>query len=112
MLIKNQKAGPHCTWSLSEDGVMTIRGKGKVKLQSNLAWANKGNVKQVIIQKGITGIGEYAFGNYDNLTEIKLPKTVNELEEEAFAYCDNLVYIRCLPILKFYQKEHLKSVNL
>ena len=113
MLIKNQKAGPHCTWSLSEDGVMTIRGKGKVKLQSNLAWANKGNVKQVIIQKGITGIGEYAFGNYDNLTEIKLPKTVNELEEEAFAYCDNLVYITLSPNIRqaIYNCCSLKSVT-
>ena len=109
MLIKNQKAGPHCTWSLSEDGVMTIRGKGKVKLQSNLAWANKGNVKQVIIQKGITGIGEYAFGNYDNLTEIKLPKTVNELEEEAFAYCDNLVYITLSPNIKVLPKGAFKE---
>ena len=109
MLIKNQKAGPHCTWSLSEDGVMTIRGKGKVKLQSNLAWENKGNVKQVIIQKGITGIGEYAFGNYDNLTEIKLPKTVNELEEEAFAYCDNLVYITLSPNIKVLPKGAFKE---
>ena len=109
MLIKNQKAGPHCTWSLSEDGVMTIRGKGRVKLQSNLAWANKGNVKQVIIQKGITGIGEYAFGNYDNLTEIKLPKTVNKLEEEAFAYCDNLVYITLSPNIKVLPKGAFKE---
>ena len=57
------KCGDNLTWELSDDGVLTISGTGDMH---NYAWAdspwyNKRNIHTVIINDGVTSIGDYTF---------------------------------------------------
>ena len=56
--------GPDLRWHLTDNGVLTISGKGKMNDYSNYnnraPWS-KYNIKQIIIGDGVTTIGEFAF---------------------------------------------------
>ena len=47
-------------------------------------------VKKVIINSGITAIGNYAFYDFSALTTVVIPDTVTEIGYNAFGYCKSL----------------------
>ena len=51
------------TWTLSNDGTLTISGTGDMGYyEDNPApWKGQGIIKKVIITNGVTSIGGYAF---------------------------------------------------
>lgn len=116
--IKKQKAGPHCTWSLDPKGTMMIKGTGKVVLNSDLYMGEKQSVKRIIVSKGITGIGEYAFHGCGNVTKITLPDTVTTLGKGCFQGCEKLKTlvvpkrVTRIPCAAFLNCYSLKSVQL
>ena len=65
------------TWTLDADGTMTISGEGAMKdYFYNSPAYNNSSVKKVVIEDGVTSIGEYAFYNCSDLTSINIPKSV------------------------------------
>ena len=49
--------------------------------------------KYIIIQEGVTSIGEYAFYNCTSLTSITIPDSVTSIGENAFSGCTSLTSI-------------------
>lgn len=83
-----------CAWFL-EGTVLTISGNGAMKNfdRWNLpSWTNK-IVSKIIIEYGVTSIGDYAFFDCVNLTDISIPKSVTYIGESAFYNCNNLAHI-------------------
>ena len=75
-------------WNLT-DGVLTISGDGVV--ENNPAFMNmKERVTSIVIEEGVTGIGESAFEQYFCLEQISIPESVREIGENAFYYADRL----------------------
>lgn len=90
------KAGPNATWTLTDDGVLTISGKG-VMVNDNgyLGYRDyysntMGKITKVIIEEGITAICESAFKDCENITEVSIPKTISRVDNEAFCNCKSL----------------------
>ena len=86
------------TWKLYEDGTLTISGTGAMKdydyYYNNPSPAyNNSNVKKVVIEDGVTSIGNSAFYNCDGLTSITIPKSVTSIENYAFYNCTGLTSI-------------------
>lgn len=84
------------TWTLTADGTLTISGKGAMKNYdaNNSPVAQKtDSVKKVVIQEGVTSIGDYAFFDCSNLTDITIPESVTSIEECAFQNCSSLTDI-------------------
>lgn len=51
-------------------------------------WADyKDYISRVVIEEGISSVGEWAFANCNNLTSVTLPETITEIDGHAF-YCD------------------------
>lgn len=48
------------------------------------------NIKNVILQEGITNIGNEAFHLCENLVSVEIPETVTNIGDEAFRYCSSL----------------------
>lgn len=121
--IVEQAVGGSCgtdvNWALA-DGVLTITGSGEMDdytWESTAPWSVYVNlIESVVIEDGVTTIGEYAFKGYsglksieipnsvtriglwafyncDNLTEVEIPNSVTILESGVFAYCENLVNV-------------------
>lgn len=91
--------GDSCEWSLDlGSGVLTISGTGAME-DYNFAGLNivrqpwyeyKNNVLSVVIEEGITSIGEFAFCQMRSMTKVTFPDTLTLLGEECFAYCVSL----------------------
>ena len=69
-------------------GVFTVTGNGDMYDFRDTDWFNnkktpwsgiKDKIKTVVIEEGVTGIGEYAFYNCKNLTTVKLSSTVKSI---------------------------------
>ena len=83
--------------TLSDDGTLTISGNGKMKdwrNSSDEAWdSNRKNIKNVIINNGVTSIGNFAFSDCTSLTNITIPNSVTSIGDYAFYGCENLINI-------------------
>ena len=85
------------TWTLDADGTLNISGMGAMKdygYDSNRNPVyNNSNVKTVVIEDGVTSIGNYAFTYCVSLTSITIPDSVTSIGYYAFFYCSSLTSI-------------------
>lgn len=82
------KCGDNVTWVFSDDGTLTISGKGKMwdygtSTHGDAPWAYIG-VKNVVVNDGVTTIGEQAFAGLFYLESASIPKSVNNIGRQAF----------------------------
>ena len=85
--------GEHLTWSLSEDGTLTISGTGEMENYDNSESFPKWDrdlVQNIVIESGVTSIGDNAFGACDNLKTVTFPDSLEEIGESAFFGCSML----------------------
>ena len=54
---------------------------------------DKNSIKNVIIEEGVTSIGDYAFEKCSNFTSITIPNSVTSIGKSAFKYCRGLTSI-------------------
>ena len=81
------QCGRTAYWEL-KDGVMTISGSGEI---TYIGWENhRDDIKNVIIEDGITGIVSAAFYQCGNLTSVTVPQSVTSIGFRAFYECYKL----------------------
>ena len=82
--------GPDLRWHLTNNGVLTISGKGEIYDYSyydhSAPWRGY-HMKRIIIGDGITTIGSRAFEGCKELTSVTIPNSVTTIGEAAFAGC-------------------------
>ena len=85
------------TWKLYEDGTLTISGTWKMKNYNDTdklsPVCRNSSVKKVVIEDGVTSIGDYAFYNCTSLTSITIPDSVTSIGYCAFNTCSKLTSI-------------------
>lgn len=92
--------GDNLTWKLTGDGTLTISGNGKMKNYENAAnepyttkiapWYkyNKNTeIRLVVVETGVTSIGDFAFSGCDNLTSVVLPDSIDSIGSRIFSDC-------------------------
>ena len=88
--------GPNLKWHLTDDGVLTISGKGEMDDYSvpynSAPWRYFG-VKRIIVGDSVTTIGEYAFSYCSSLTSVTIPNSVTTIKEYAFSNCSSLTSV-------------------
>ena len=81
------------SWTLS-DGTLTISGTDMPDNDSFAPWySQRGKIKKVIIENGVSNIGGYAFYKFSSLTSITIPNTVTSIGIEAFNGCTSLTSV-------------------
>ena len=81
---KSGKTGD-CTWSLDDNGTLTISGNGAMKdyySTESLPWGN--TIEKVIIKNGVTAIGKNAFEGCA-LKNVYIPDSVTSIGGDAFS---------------------------
>ena len=69
--------GDNLTWTLDSEGTLTISGTGEMEdsdSSTGVSWADyKEQVITVILENGVTSIGQYAFSACIGLTNVTIP---------------------------------------
>lgn len=94
-VIATGTCGKNLTWTLDEDGVMTISGTGSMDSYQGTSspwYPHRESIQTVVIEDGVTSIGENAFGFSSNLTSATLGKDVSDIGIMAFRYCNNMTH--------------------
>ena len=84
--------GDNITWKL-ENNTLTISGEGEMPdfYSVQTPWSRKvGSITSVIVEDGVTNVGNRAFINFDNLKRVALPNSVKSIGDEAFSWCYSL----------------------
>lgn len=79
-----------CTWEL-KGTELTISGTGAManyNFGDTLPWGK--DITKVIIEYGVTRIGNHAFDSCKSLASISIPESVTYIGDYAFLYCTNL----------------------
>ena len=86
--------GENVTWTLTADGTLTISGTGAMTdytYDSRSPWYScRTYIKRVVMQQGVTSIGDHAFWDCSGLTSVTIPDGVTSIGDYAFAYCVSL----------------------
>ncbi len=117
--------GENLVWSLDENGTLTISGSGEMTnynkywteygVEGSAPWFNM-TVKNVIIEEGVSSIGEYAFYECKSLESVSISKSVSDIGSYAFCECEALESITIpegvtsLPEYLFFYCTSLKNV--
>ena len=83
--------GDSLTWVLDEDGTLTISGTGAMDNYSNNSapwhsYADKNQIQEIVIEDGVTSIGDYAFSwiRTDLDSELRIPDSVTSIGSSIF----------------------------
>lgn len=93
------KCGDNLTWTLDDDGTLTISGRGDMENYSleynDQPWYDKRKlINEIIIKPGITLIGYYAFVDCSSLSSIKISEGITSIGRGAFLGCRSLLEVK------------------
>ena len=86
--------GENLTWTLDNEGTLTISGTGAMDNYNNNSWKDYNQkIRSLIIDDGVTSIGHQAFYDCSNLTAITIPSSVTDIGDGAFFGCSSLTSV-------------------
>ena len=92
--------GDNLTWTFVEStGTLTISGTGAMKdyemwLSIFAPWYNdRAKILAVIIEDGVTSIGNQAFYSCNNLVSVTIPNSVKSIGNYVFSECSSLAFV-------------------
>ena len=99
--------GENLTWEQVQTGAdtikLTIRGTGPMDdyaAGSQTPWKYTHLITEIVIEEGVTSVGDYAFDQDYYLQTVSFPSTLTRIGDSAFQYSQNLRYITLPPALQ------------
>ena len=92
-LLASGICGPNLVWNLTFDGCLTISGTGEMYDFGSFdsPWFDYNNqILSVVIENGVTSIGNYAFNYCSYVLSVQIPNSVTVIGSSAFDDCRNL----------------------
>lgn len=94
------KCGKNVSYSISDDGVLTISGTGAMNnftYKSDISdcpWHGvRYALKKIVVEDGVTSIGSYAFSFDLSVTDVTLPSSLKTIGNDAFWGCYGLTSV-------------------
>ncbi len=90
-IIASGSCGNNASWTLDNDGTLTISGTGKTGKLSNLK--KKALIKKVVVTPGVAGLADKMFSDCESMKEVVLPDDFKEFGNYTFLNCSSLTTI-------------------
>ena len=86
--------GSNITWTLDDQGVLTLEGTGEIEFDyfEQVPWKSLSFTK-LVIGDGITKIGQQVFKGCKGMTSVTIPSSVTSIEYYAFWECTGLTSV-------------------
>ena len=103
-LIDSGSCGKNATWELYKDGTLYIKGTGAMQdynwnynettkiVTTGAPWhdSHSASVKKLVVEDGITSIGNEAFSDCESLVSAELAEGITSIGDGAFTACRDL----------------------
>ena len=99
-IVGSGSCGYSVNWTLNSEGKLTISGSGEmynygIYHQGDTPWSQTADytnetIKTVVIENGVTTIGNVAFSDCTMLTDVTIPQSVTSIGNSAFSDCTML----------------------
>ena len=93
-VVLSGNSGVSVSWTLERDGTFVISGTGPMNdytsLQKAPWYSSRLAIKQVVVDPGVTSIGDLAFQDCDYLVSVVLPDGITRIGSGAFKSCKAL----------------------
>ena len=106
------------SWIIGNLGTLQISGTGDMEDYADSADSPfyggqyRELIKSVIVEPGVTSIGNYAFYGLQNLNSVTIPDTVTRIGDDAFEYCTALERITIPEGVKYIGSAAFSSTGL
>ena len=117
--------GANVKWTLDSEGTLTFSGKGAMKdfeavdgPEPSPMWHGNEAVKEIVIENGITRIGDFAFDYCTEVESITIPDSVTSIGTFAFNNCSKLESITIpdsvisIDSMAFGECRNLKTITI
>lgn len=89
--VSSGTCGDNLSWSLTEDGILTISGTGAMDewvYEREIPWIDERlEINSIIIEEGVASLSEAAFAGFENLTYVSIPASTTNINSRAFYGC-------------------------
>ena len=92
-IVDSGYCGVNLEYTLDDNGLLTISGRGQMNdwtYQKTSPFFGKTDIKALVIESGVTSVGDYAFYGCTSLTNVVLSKDVLSIGSSAFDGCKSL----------------------
>ena len=105
--------GENLTWTLDAAGTLTVSGTGAMEdyhIYNDMPWyQSRDSIKAVVVENGVTTIGEYAFYGCSSLISITIPEGVTAIGYRAFSGCSSLKDVSITDLDAWYRIDFANS---
>lgn len=104
--LKCGKLGTNLEWAFDTKGTLTISGEGEmVNFSGNgdqtIPWYSlRGSITAVVVDEGVTSIGDHALHGLGSVTEVSLPSTLTSIGTHGMSYMTSLTQLTLPSSLK------------
>ena len=92
--VTSGTCGENLTWVYDDfSKTLTISGTGEMYDYEEDSYQWEYTMEKVVIEEGVTSIGDYAFYSYGHLESVTIPDSVTSIGELAFFWCDKITSI-------------------
>ena len=114
--------GENLIWIFDEkNGILTVSGIGAMDdfgQESICGYLYKSEITKIVLENGVTNIGNAAFAELSNLTDVVIPDSVTIIGESAFENCNRLESVTIPSSVKsigqkaFYSCKNLLNITI
>ena len=114
--------GENLIWIFDEkNGILTVSGIGAMDdfgQESICGYLYKSKITKIVLENGVTNIGNAAFAKLSNLTDVVIPDSVTNIGESAFENCNRLESVTIPSSVKsigqkaFYSCDNLLNITI
>ena len=113
-IVENGTCGDNLTWTLDDEGTLTISGSGDMwnNSTSNAPWYSlREKILSVVIGEGVTSICDYAFYGCSNMRSVSIAETVTKIGTDKYTgYGYGYCFYGCTSLTQITIPRNVKTI--
>lgn len=113
--LDSGSCGEDVAWALDSDYTLIINGSGAMDdyTSTTMPWHSYyQNIRKIVIQSGVTEIGDYAFAHCYKVDNVQIADTVTRIGKYSFSYCSGISSMSSLDNVTMIEKRAFANTGM